>query len=56
VYLHIKEVLVERGDHVKAKQKIGVIYTNPKNNQTSIQFQIWKGKKKLDPANWISKK
>lgn len=56
VYEYLKEVLVTVGDKVKAKQKIGLIYTNPETNQTVINFQIWKKGKKQNPASWISKK
>lgn len=56
VYTHLSEVLVSRGDKVKAKQKIGLIKTNKEEHKTTVQLQIWKGTKKLNPSGWISKK
>ncbi len=56
VYTHLTEVLVSRGDKVKAKQKIGLIYTDKEDHKTTVQLQIWKGSKKLNPSGWISKK
>lgn len=56
VYTHLTEVLVSRGDKVKAKQKIGLIFTDKDDNKTTVQLQIWKGSKKLNPSGWISKK
>lgn len=56
VYTHLSEVLVSRGDKVKAKQKIGLIYTDKEENKTTVQLQIWKGSQKLNPLQWISKK
>jgi len=56
VYTHLTEVLVSRGDKVKAKQKIGLIYTDKEDNKTTVNLQIWNGSKKLNPSKWISKK
>jgi len=56
VYSHLKEAIVAKGDVVKAKQKIGVIYTDTDDNKTEMELQIWKGSTKLNPAYWITKK
>ncbi len=57
VYSNLKQVYVTSGDHVKAKEKIGLIYTDKEgDNTTTLELQIWKGTKKLNPALWLSGK
>ena len=55
VYSNLDQVFVKRGDKVTTKQRIGVIDTQTDDNKTELQFQIWKGTTKLNPADWISK-
>ncbi|HEY8399876.1 MAG TPA: peptidoglycan DD-metalloendopeptidase family protein, partial [Cytophagaceae bacterium] len=52
VYAKLKSVYVKTGDEVKAKQVIGEVYTD-KNNNSELQFQIWKNSDKLDPEKWL---
>lgn len=55
VYSNLKEVTVNVGDKVKAKQKIGVVYTDADDdNKTILELQIWKGTIKQNPEYWIS--
>ncbi len=56
VYVNIKEVMVNVGQKVKSKQEIGVIYTNPDDNRTTLELQIWKGTTLQNPIYWITKK
>lgn len=57
VYSNLKEVYVTSGQNIKAKDDIGLIYTdNEGDNSTTIDLQIWKGTVKLDPALWLSGK
>ena len=56
VYSNLDQVFVKRGDKVTTKQKIGIIDTQTDDNKTELQFQIWKGTTKLNPADWISKR
>ena len=53
VYVNLSEVTVNAGDKVKTKQEIGTIYTN-EDGKTSIDLQIWRGEKKLNPSLWLS--
>lgn len=53
VYTKIDEVLVEKGQEVSAKDPIGKVYTN-KEGVTEFQFQIWKGRKRVDPEDWLN--
>jgi|AntAceMinimDraft_17_1070374.scaffolds.fasta_scaffold01013_2 septal ring factor EnvC (AmiA/AmiB activator) len=54
VYSNLAEVYVKKGDKVKTKQNIGLIYTDTENAKTILQFQVWKGKTLLNPAYWLS--
>lgn len=56
VYVNIKEVMVTIDQKIKAKQEIGLIYTNPDDKRTTLELQIWKGSKLQNPIYWISKK
>lgn len=55
VYSNLKEVSVNVGDKVKAKQKIGLVYTDSdEDNKTILELQIWHGTIKQNPEYWIS--
>ena len=55
VYSNLSKVYVERGDRVKTKQNIGIIYTNKSESKSELNFQIWKGQQLQNPAYWIKK-
>ncbi len=55
VYQNVYKVNVKVGEKVKAKEKIGTIFTNPENNETVLHFEIWKGTKKMNPEDWLAK-
>lgn len=55
VYSNLAAVYVRRGEKVNTKQRIGLISTNDDDDKTILQFQIWKGNSKLNPAEWISR-
>jgi septal ring factor EnvC (AmiA/AmiB activator) len=56
VYQNLREVLVKKGDKVKAKQNIGTVYTdNSGNNKSIVHFEIWNETKKENPEIWLSK-
>lgn len=57
VYSNLIQVYVSFGDHVSAKEEIGLIYTDKDgDNSTNVELQIWKGTTKLDPSLWLSGK
>lgn len=57
VYSNLIQVYVSFGDHVTAKEEIGLIYTDKDgDNSTNVELQIWKGTTKLDPSLWLSGK
>jgi septal ring factor EnvC (AmiA/AmiB activator) len=54
VYSNIAESLVKSNDNVITKQNLGKLYTDKSDVQTKIHIEIWKGKDKLNPAEWLS--
>ena len=52
VYSRLSTVYVGRGDIVQPKQNIGQIWTDD-DGKTILQFQVWKGQSKQNPAFWI---
>ena len=55
VYSNLNEVFVQAGQQVKAKQKIGVIFSDSDDgNKTVLKFQVWKENQKMNPEDWIS--
>lgn len=55
VYAKLQSTSVKVGQHVKAKDPIGTLYTD-KNGITELQFQLWKNNQKLNPELWLMKK
>ncbi len=53
VYSNLIDVFVKRGDQVRTRQNIGLIYTNPEDGKTELHFEMWKGKTLLNPSFWI---
>lgn len=51
VYMNIGEVFVKQGDKVTIKQVIGTILEE--DGKTSMNLQIWKGQKTMDPSGWL---
>ncbi len=54
VYSNLTSVFVELGSKVKTKQEIGLIYTDEESIKTELHFEIWQGKRLLDPIEWIT--
>lgn len=52
VYYNLEAVFVSKGDAVSTKQEVGRIYTDSDNN-TILDFQVWKGTSKQNPASWV---
>jgi septal ring factor EnvC (AmiA/AmiB activator) len=51
VYSNIGEVFVKQGDKVSIKQNIGTILDE--DGKTSMNLQIWKGQRTMDPSGWL---
>lgn len=53
VYANLASVSVSKGQSVHTKQAIGTVGNNDDGLPT-INFQIWKGRGKLNPSSWIA--
>lgn len=55
IYANLSEVYVKNGDKVSTYQKLGKIYTDTENgNSTVLHFEVRKEKEKLDPELWLN--
>ena len=52
-YKNLGRVDVKKGDIVKAKQKIGKVFTNQKSGKSTLQFSIFNNTVPQNPKNWI---
>ena len=55
VYSGLQEVVVETGEKVLTREKIGEVRYNEKEQRSLLHFEIWKGYDKVDPGDWIYK-
>ena len=56
VYSNLSKLNVKQGDKVDTKQTIGVIFTDPEQDQkTELYFQIYKDRNILNPELWITR-
>jgi len=53
VYCNLEDILVKTGDRVNVKQVIATVMYNEDDDKTSMNFQIWKGQKAMDPGGWL---
>lgn len=54
VYSNIGEVAVKTGQKVAVKQVIGTVMYDEDEDKSSMNLQIWKGQKTMDPSAWLS--
>lgn len=53
VYCNLEDILVKTGQKVSVKQPIGTVKYNEDEDKTSMNLQIWKGQKTMDPSGWL---
>lgn len=53
VYCNLGDVMVKTGQKVNVKQVIGTVMHNEDEDKTSMNLQIWKGQKTMDPSGWL---
>lgn len=53
VYKNLKNVKVKLGQAIKTGQSIGQVKANS-NNISELQFQVWKGRVRLNPIEWLA--
>lgn len=56
VYSNVINVSVTTGQTVKAKQKLGTVFTDPETGTATMELQIWKETQKLNPELWLTRK
>ena len=54
VYSNLYSTAVSVGQKVEIKDTIGALSSDKKNTNHTLGFQIWQGKTKLNPRDWIS--
>jgi len=53
VYSNLGDVMVKTGQKVNVKQPLGFVMYNEDEGKTSMNLQIWKGQKPMDPGGWL---
>lgn len=54
IYVNLSDIYVNSGQHIKAGQNIGKIFSDPDDdNRTTLHFEIRKEKEKLNPEQWV---
>lgn len=53
VYCNLDQILVKTGQKISVKQELGVILYNEEEGKASMNIQIWKGQKTIDPSGWL---
>lgn len=53
VYSNLGDVAVKTGDKIAVKQNLGTVLHNEDEGKSSLNFQIWKGQKTMDPSLWL---
>lgn len=52
-YSNLSEVYVIKGQKVKAKEKVGKVFTNPETGKTELKFSVFKNSSPTNPKSWI---
>ncbi len=55
VYSNISDITVKTGEKVSLKQSIGTVLHNEDEGKSSLNLQIWKGQKTMDPSDWLQR-
>ena len=53
IYSNLKDVYIKVGDKVKTKQNIASIVYDEDDAKTVLHIEVWKGKTKMDPEEWL---
>lgn len=52
VYSRLSDVYVSKGQEITGKQSVGKVLTD-EDGKSILQFQVWQGQNKLNPALWL---
>lgn len=53
IYSNLETADVVKGQKVSVKQEIGKVLTDPASGKTYLHFELWKGKRILNPSPWL---
>jgi hypothetical protein len=53
VYSNVASAAVKANDKVTTRANLGTLYQDKSDSQTKIHLEIWRGKDKLNPSDWI---
>jgi len=53
VYSNLAELKVKRGEKVSTRQGLGKVSTDRITNTSTLHFEVWKEKKRLNPTGWV---
>ena len=56
VYSNLGEVLVNLGEFVRTKQRIGAANVDQKSGKSEVHFEVWKDKVRLNPISWVTRR
>ena len=54
VYSRLKNVVVKKGQKLRALDPLGEVYTDS-DGVSEVHFEVWKNTEKLDPEKWLSR-
>jgi murein hydrolase activator len=54
VYHNLINIYVKSGQDVNINERLGVVYTDPKNGESILHLEVWKELEKQDPEIWLS--
>ena len=54
VYSNIETVAVKTNQTIGVKQSLGTLHTDKNEDLTKVHLEIWKGKDKMDPEQWLA--
>ena len=53
VYAKLENIQVKIGQEINAREILGTVFTFESEQKTEIHFEIFKGKKALNPEAWL---
>jgi septal ring factor EnvC (AmiA/AmiB activator) len=56
VYAHLQELGVQRGSEVHTGQSLGTAGLDGISGQYRIHFELWEGKRKQNPLDWLTRR
>ena len=54
VYSNLQKTNAQKGQKIKTKEPIGTLHADGDTKNKLLGFQVWRGREKLNPTQWIS--